>query len=178
MSSDNHSFKITDERLEWERTDPWKTPEAQEESSDGNGQGDTVVKSSERRRTLIIAGEGALAGGLLGAFVATVVVLSSSSSGSASPRPPVHPAPAHRKSSAVVLGPAVRVPKSHAAITHKAGTKPHGKQTHNTKAPRITNRHTDKAPRKHTQPASTKHIRFRPRQNESNPAHHNHWSSK
>lgn len=167
MSSNNHSFTIRDERLEWDRDDPWSAFESPEEVSDGDGEGDTVVKSSERRRTLMIAGEGALAGGLLGAFVATMVTLSSAS-GAPSPRPAAHPTPAQHKSSAVVLGPASSPPKAHPTVTHKAH-KAKAPQTHKAKAPR--SHHTGKRPQKHTKPASTARIHLKP-------ADHNHRTSK
>jgi hypothetical protein len=198
MSSNNHSFTIRDERLEWDREDPWSAFEVPEESSDGDSEGDTVVKSSERRRTLLIAGQGALAGGLLGAFVATVVTLSSAS-GAPSPQPAVHPAPAPRNTSAVVLGPAATPHEAHPTVAHKTHkahpkvaqkaqkatpkhtqarrTHPYpskqvrSKQSHTTKEPRVAHRHTTKEPPKHTKPASTARIHLKP-------THHDHRSSK
>lgn len=183
MSSNNHSFTIRDERLESDRDDPWSAFEAPEVSGEGDGEGDTVVKSSERRRTLLIAGEGVLAGGLLGAFVATMVTLSSAS-GAASPV--VHPAPAHRKSSAVVVGPAAPAHKPHHTVTHKTTAPPRKKPAAEHKS--VAHRHTGKAAPKHTQPskatpkhtppASTARLHYRPRKNEPNPAHRSHRSSK
>jgi hypothetical protein len=165
MSSNNHTFTIRDERLEWDPEDPWSAFESPEESSDSDGEGDTVVKSSERRRTLLIAGEGALAGGLLSALVTAAVTLSSAS-GAHSPQPAAHPAPAQRRSSAVVLGPAVTPHKAKPTVTHKAH-KAEAPRHH--KEPRAT--HPRNAPRKHTKPASTARIH-------SKPAHHDRRSSK
>lgn len=178
MSSNNHSFTITDERLEWERTDPWKTSESPEESGDGDGEGETVVKSSERRRTLMIAGAGALAGGLLGALLATMVV--SSPSGPASPQPPVHVAPVARKSTAVVLGPAAPAHKSHPKVTHqapKAAAPIHKAQTARTKRPPARPTHTSKGTWTHTRPASTARIHSRS-QKPAPQATHNHRPSR
>jgi len=202
MSSNNHSFTIRDERLEWDRDDPWSAFEAPEEAGDGDAEGDTVVKSSERRRTLLIAGEGALAGGLLGAFVATMVTLSSAA-GAPSPQPAVHPAPARRKSSAVVLGPAVASPKAHPTVTHKAH-KTHkakaprhkqprsspahvskqapSKQSHTTKDPQTKQSHGSKEPRvahRHTTKAPRKHTKpASTARIHLKPAHHDRRSSK
>lgn len=110
MSSSNNRFSVTDERLEWEEDDPSASIEAPAEGdtptgggTSGDGETDEVDRS-ERKRTFLIAGQGAVAGGLLVASVATVVILSSAS-GPAAPRPvgpASHPKPS---SKAVLIGP-------------------------------------------------------------------------
>jgi hypothetical protein len=125
MAKDNPRFKLTDERLEWDHTPA-------EGDSPGDGESEEIDRS-ERRRTLMIAGEGALAGGLAVAFVATAVVLSTST-GAAAPRSVAqapHPTPS---SKAVVVGP---VTKPHRALP-KRGPVKHTRSKHSHQA-----KHTD-----------------------------------
>jgi hypothetical protein len=174
MSSNNRSFKITDERLEWERTDPWKALEAPEESgdSDSDGDGDETVVESPERREMLIAGVGALAGGLVVALLAIAATVFSSPGPASSP--PAHLTPAPRKPSAVVLGPAAH--RSHPKVAKK---KIHPKVANHKSHPKIAAKtHKAQTPRKHTQPAAIARIHSRPRKHDQNLTHRNRRRSK
>ncbi|MBS1861709.1 MAG: hypothetical protein JSS68_08345 [Actinobacteria bacterium] len=176
MSSNNNSFTITDERLEWDRDDPQGADSSPEVS--GEGEGETIVKASERMRTLLIAGEGALVGGMLVAFAAALV-LSPSSSGTAAAKVTVRPDLASHVAHAVVLGPPTKEPRARQPLTGRKPTagKPAPKLRHTQKKRRHLHHHTTKRPHTHTGPAATAHIHYRPRKHETKPASH-HGGSK